>query len=263
MIEDGVSFWGKFTSFSLVSLNFVFVLLYVLETYSLSESVLSVFWILEVFITGVFSLEYLARIYSSDKGWRKGLEPLMVVDLLAILPVYLILLGPGFTVSAGFLKVFRVFRVFRFLRVTDSREFFWGKVSRTDLEIMKFATVIFAVFFVSAGFFHEVEVTQNPDVDTFRDSLYYMVITLTTVGFGDITPVTNLGRWITIFSIMAGIVLVPWQASKIVKAWNSQDKIETKCPRCGLKYHDQDASHCKACGHTINQEYDPRDADYL
>ena len=98
-----ILFGGKFTSFSLVSLNFVFVLLYVLETYSLSKSVLSVFWILVVVITGFFSLEYLDRIYSSEKSFKKFFEPLMVVDLLAILPVYLILLGPGFTVSAGFL----------------------------------------------------------------------------------------------------------------------------------------------------------------
>lgn len=263
MLDDTESFAGKFTSLSLVSLNFIFVLIYIIETYPISTQVYTILWSLELGITGVFSLEYLARVYSSEKDLSKIFEPLMIADLLAILPVFLILAGPGTAVSAGFLKVFRVFRVFRFFRLTDSQEFFWGKVSETDLQIIKFVTIIFSVFFVSAGFFHEVEVGQNPGVDTFRDSLYYTVVTLTTVGFGDITPVTNAGRWITIFSIMAGIVLIPWQASRIVKAYNSQDKIEVKCPECGLKYHDRDASHCKACGHVIDQEYDSRDTEYI
>lgn len=259
LLEDTESFEGKFTSFSLVFLNFVFVLIYILDSYQLSQQVYSIIWSIEVAITAVFSLEYVARIYSSEKGLSKVFEPLMVADLLAIVPVLLILGGPGTSVNAGFLKVFRVFRVFRFFRVAESRKFIWGKVSESDLQIIKLVTLIFTIFFVSAGFFHEIEVQQNPNVDTFRDSLYYMVVTLTTVGFGDITPVTNTGRWITIFSIMAGIVLIPWQASRIVKAWNSKDKVEVQCPECGLKYHDKDASHCKACGRLINQEYDSRE----
>jgi voltage-gated potassium channel len=263
LLEDTETLSGKFTTLSLIILNFVFVLIYVLETYSLSEQAYSLLWSLEVLITVIFSVEYVARIYASKKGVSKIFEPMMVADFVAILPVALIFLGPGTAVSAGFLKVFRVFRVFRFFRITEDRSFLYGKFSESDLQIIKFITIIFAVFFVSAGFFHEVEVSENPDVDTFRDSMYYTVVTLTTVGFGDITPVTNAGKWVTIFSIMAGVILIPWQASRIVKAWNSQDKIEVTCPECGLKYHDSDASHCKACGHVIEQEYDSRDTEYL
>jgi voltage-gated potassium channel len=264
LLEDMETWEGKFTSLSLVFLNSVFVLIYIVDTYPISQQFYQMLWSLEIGITGVFILEYAARVYTSDKSFfEKVLEPLMIADFLAILPVLLILVGPGASVSAGFLKVFRVFRVFRFLRLTESRNFIWGKVSRTDLQILKFATVIFALFFVTSGFFYEVEVEANPNVETLRDSLYYMVVTLTTVGFGDITPVTPEGRWITILSIMAGVVIIPWQASRIVKTWNSQEKIETKCPECGLKHHDPDASHCKACGHVIEQEYDSRQAEYL
>lgn len=264
LLDDTESFEGRFTSLSLIILNALFVLIYIVETYPIPQQLYQVLWGLEIGITGVFVLEYFARIYSSDKDLlSKIFEPLMVIDFIAILPVILILAGPGTAVSAGFLKVFRVFRVFRFLRVVESNRFFWGKVSDTDLQILKLVTIIFSVFFVTAGFFHEVEVASNPNVDTFRDSLYYTVVTLTTVGFGDITPVTSMGRWVTIFSIMAGIILIPWQASRIVKTWNSQDKVEVKCPECGLKHHDRDASHCKACGHVINQEYDSRDEEYL
>lgn len=263
LFEDTETLKGQFTSLWLLGLNILFVVLYIVETYPLSTQMQHLLWSLEVGITGIFILEYFARIYSSEEGLRKALEPLMIADLAAILPVLLILAGPGTSVSAGFLKVFRVFRVFRFFRLTESRKFVWGKISKTNLQIMKFVTVIFTVFFVSAGFFFEAEAASNPGVETFRDSLYYMVVTLTTVGFGDITPVTSTGRWITILSIMAGIIIVPYQASKIVKAWSSQEKIETKCPECGLKFHDPDASHCKACGHLIEQEYDPRESSYL
>jgi voltage-gated potassium channel len=264
LLDDMSSIEGKFTSAFLISMNFIFVILYIFETYQLPDFAAYVIWVAEIVITVIFTLEYFARLYSSEKGLiRKLTEPLMIIDLIAILPVYLVLIGPGTALSAGFLKVFRVFRVFRFLRIAESRKFIWGKVSDTDLEIIKFITIIFSVFFVTSGFFYEVEVTENPGVETLRDSLYYMVVTLTTVGFGDITPVTSAGRWVTIFSIMAAIIVIPWQASKIVKTWSHKDKKEVKCSNCGLKYHDPDASHCKACGEVIEQEHDPRDPNYL
>jgi voltage-gated potassium channel len=62
---------------------------------------------------------------------------------------------------------------------------------------------------------------------------------------------------VTVAAVLAGIILIPWQASKIVRAWTPGDKRHVTCPNCGLASHDADASHCKACGHVIYQEYDP------
>jgi voltage-gated potassium channel len=112
------------------------------------------------------------------------------------------------------------------------------------------------VLFVSAGLFYTAEARANPNVEHFGDAFYYVVVTLSTVGFGDIVPVTRLGRWVTVTSILAAIIVIPWQASKIVRAWTSDDKVPTTCPDCGLTGHDPDASHCKACGHIIYQEYE-------
>jgi len=83
-----------------------------------------------------------------------------------------------------------------------------------------------------------------------------MVIALTTVGFGDIVPATRLGRWVTVGGVLAAIVLVPWQAGKIVPAWTRGRRVDVTCPACGLTGHDADASHCKACGHISYREYE-------
>ena len=78
---------------------------------------------------------------------------------------------------------------------------------------------------------------------------------LTTVGFGDITPVTAWGKRVTVISIMSGVILIPWQVSQIVKEWiHMASKTDVTCPKCGLRYHDRDASHCKSCGSIIYQE---------
>jgi voltage-gated potassium channel len=63
---------------------------------------------------------------------------------------------------------------------------------------------------------------------------------------------------VTVAAVLAAIVLIPWQAGKIVREWTNREKVNVTCPDCGLSYHDADASHCKACGHVIYQEYDSR-----
>ena len=101
-----------------------------------------------------------------------------------------------------------------------------------------------------------VEGGVNEKVNSFGDAFYFTVVALTTVGFGDISPVSEAGRWVTVLMILSGIILIPWQLSRIAKEWVLSKKKEIACPTCGLKYHDLDASHCKSCGQVIFQEYE-------
>lgn len=125
------------------------------------------------------------------------------------------------------------------------------------LNVIRLLLTLMMIFFVSSGFFWHFENAVNPSVQTFGDAFYFTVVALTTVGFGDIAPVSSAGRWVTVLMILSGIILIPWQASKLVKEWmRISDKQKVICESCGLKYHDKDASHCKSCGHIIYQEFD-------
>ena len=125
------------------------------------------------------------------------------------------------------------------------------------LKVIRLLMTILMIFFISSGLFYYVENGVNAKVQNFGDAFYFTVVALTTVGFGDIIPQSEAGKWVTVLMIISGIILIPWQVSRIVKEWvHMASKKEVVCPGCGLRYHDRDASHCKSCGHVIFQEYD-------
>ncbi|WP_455448975.1 ion transporter [Natrinema thermotolerans] len=249
---------GKAIDIALLALNLAFVAVFVAETYPLPAELRTRLWGLEVAIAGVFVVEYVLRLYGAKDRLAEATNPYTVVDLLAILPTLLVVLLPGVGTVAGigFLRVVRVVRVLRFYRFTQDAEFFFGTVSDNALRALKLLLTVLVLLFVSAGLFYSAEQAANPDVATFGDAFYYVVVALSTVGFGDIVPITTAGRWITVASILAGIIVLPWQASKIVREWSHREKVDVTCPNCGLSSHDRDASHCKACGHIIYQEVD-------
>ena len=252
---------GKAIDVALLALNLVFVAVFVAETYPLSPDLRATLWNAEVAIAAVFLVEYVLRLYGAEDRLDEALNPYTVADLLAVLPTLVVLVAsvPTAVASAGFLRALRVVRVLRFYRFTRDAEFFFGTISDNALRALKLLLTVLVIFFVSAGAFYSVEHAANPGVDTFGDAFYYVVVTLSTVGFGDILPVTAAGRWITVATILAGIIVIPWQASRIVREWRHDGKVDVTCPNCGLSAHDRDASHCKACGHVIYQEYDPDD----
>ncbi|GAA0293646.1 ion transporter [Halarchaeum salinum] len=254
-LRDDETTAGRALDATLFVLNLVFVAIYVAQTYTLSADVRALLWSAELAIAVVFALEYAARITVADDVLAAIRDPYAIVDLLAILPTFAVFVLPASTVaSIGFLRAIRVVRVLRFYRFTRDAEFFFGTVSDNALRAAKLLITVLVILFVSAGLFYGAEHAANPDVGTFGDAFYYTVVTLSTVGFGDVLPVTTLGRWVTIASIIAAIILVPQQASKIVKEWTRREKVDVTCPNCGLSAHDPDASHCKACGHVIYQE---------
>jgi voltage-gated potassium channel len=252
---------GKAIDIALLALNLVFVGLFIAETYPLSSRVEAWLWTLEVGIAAVFLVEYVLRLYGASDRLAEFLNGYTMVDLVAILPTLAVVLLPipVVALNIGFLRVVRVIRVLRFYRFTRDAEFFFGTVSDNTLRAVKLLLTVLVLFFVSAGLFYSVEHVANPEVNNFGDAFYYTVVSLSTVGFGDIVPVTRAGRWVTVLTILAGIILIPWQASKIVREWARRDTVDVTCPNCGLTGHDRDASHCKACGHVIYQEVESKE----
>lgn len=248
---------GKLIDVSIILLNILICILFAIDTYNISDRSRDLIWQMEVVITGFFVVEYIARLYGSRNRWKHLFSIFSLIDLAAILPVFFVLLTPAAPLKIGFIRVIRVFRIFRFLRFTADPVFFFGTISPRLLKIMRLAMTILIIFFISSGLFWFVEHGQNHDVNNFGDAFYFTVVSLTTVGFGDITPVSSEGRWVTVLMILSGIVLIPWQVGQIVKEWMGMAaKKATLCQQCGLKYHDKDASHCKACGNLIYQEFD-------
>lgn len=249
---------GKLIDVALLVLNLVFVGVLVAETYPLGPDTRALLRGAEVAIGLTFLVEYGLRLYGAESRVEEATDPYTVADLLAVLPTLVVAVvpGAGLAMELGFVRVLRVVRVLRFYRFTRDAEFFFGTVSDNTLRSLKLLLTVLVVFFSSASLFYAAEHEVNPAVDTFGDAFYYTVVTLSTVGFGDVLPTTAAGRWVTIVSILGGIIVIPWQAGRVVREWAGRDRVDVTCPDCGLTGHDRDASHCKACGHVIYQEYD-------
>jgi len=253
---------GKAIDIFIILLNLVICAIFVVETYPVSEATKRLMWNIEIIIVLFFMVEYAARLYGAKNRLRQLIDIYSILDFIAIVPTLSLLVLPLFGImpNFGFLRVIRmirVLRIFRFLRFTADPNFFFGTITLRLLNVIKLFLTISMIFFISSGLFFHVENAINPNVQTFGDAFYFTVVTLSTVGFGDIIPMSEAGKWVTVLMILSGIILIPWQVSRLVKEWlHIATKKEVICPGCGLRYHDENASHCKSCGHIIYQEYD-------
>ncbi len=254
---DCKSIPGKIIDVAIIFLNVLVCILFVIETYPISDATRTFLRNTETTIVTLFIIEYIARLYGSRNRIKHIFNIFSLIDLAAILPILFIFFPGAAPLKIGFIRVIRILRIFRFLRFTADPIFFFGTISSRILKIIRLLFTILIIFFVSSGLFWFVEHSANPEIKNFGDAFYFSVVSLTTVGFGDITPHTDGGRWVTVLMILSGIILIPWQVGQIVKEWiGLSAKKEATCRQCGLKYHDKDASHCKACGHVIYQEFD-------
>ena len=253
---------GKIIDIVIIGLNLAICALLIVETYPTGAIHAKLLWNIEIGVVVFFIVEFAARIYASPDRLGQLRDIYSIIDIVAIVPTLSLLILPlfGLDLDLGFIRMlrgFRIFRIFRFLRFTADPQFFFGQITHRLLKVVRLVFTIVMIFFISAGLFYQVESHFNDQVQNFGDALYFTVVALTTVGFGDITPQSHAGRWVTILMILSGIILIPWQASRIVKEWiHMAQKVDVVCPKCGLRYHDKDASHCKSCGHVIYQAYD-------
>ncbi len=195
-------------------------------------------------ILGLFVMEYLLRWAAAPQKLRYVVSLYSLIDLLAILPFF-----AGLT-DIRFIRIFRWFRILRLLRLVEGKTLFGQVLSADSRILLRILFTLFAIVFVYSGLIYQVEHPVNPGAfATFLDAFYFSVVTMTKVGFGDLTPISELGRLLTVLMILTGVALIPWQIGELIKQLvKSGNSVPWACPGCGLSQHDGDAQFCKRCG---------------
>ena len=236
---------GFYVDIFLALLIFISILIYIISTYPLNAELKQATEIINIALIVVFSIEIFLR-FAYTKSGLFFLNYLNWIDLLAILSFW-------FTANNfQFLRIFRILRFFRFSK--KYRAYFKTMLGKNQFEklfIFKTFFVILLLLFVSSSLIYTFEKTINPNVKEFFSAFYFVVSTVTTVGFGDITAITTAGKIVTIFTIFLGIMIVPYNLTLLLKEVLRDHKREAVCGRCGLEFHESDALFCKHCGEKI------------
>ena len=211
---------------------------------------------IEWVFTAIFTVEYLLRLWCIGKPLRYARSFFGVVDLLAILPSYLSLLFPGshYLVVIRILRVLRIFRVLKLVQFIDEAQTMTRALRASGRKIAVFFAVVITLVVIFGSLMYVVEGEVHGFTSIPR-SIYWAVVTMTTVGYGDISPETAVGQAIATVVMLIGftIIAVPTGivASEMSKVGRQPDRrpVSTQvCPECATEGHDHDAKHCKECG---------------
>lgn len=242
---------------------------------ALRDEYYDVFYAAEWAFTALFTVEYLVRLLIIRRPLRYATSFYGVVDLLSVLPTYVSLFVPGAQVllSVRILRVLRIFRVLKLANYLDEADTLSRALAASRRKILVFIFVVLTLVTVMGSMMYLIEGGENGFTSIPR-SVYWAVVTITTVGYGDISPVTPLGQAValTLMIMGYGIIAVPTGIVTVEMNRDAQARAAreaaagvrksiavqlTTCPRCGLEEHDADARHCKWCGEGIVVEAHP------
>ncbi|WCE04759.1 ion transporter [Pseudoxanthomonas sp. JBR18] len=219
----------------------------------------TVLYVVEWAFTAMFTAEYLLRLIVVRRPLRYAMSIWGVIDLLSILPSYASLLIPG-AQSLLVVRVLRILRLFRILKLTQYVEesgVLMSALWRSRRKVAVFVSTVLTLVVIFGALMYLVEGPEH-GFTSIPTSMYWAIVTMATVGFGDIAPQTTLGRCITSLLILIGysIIAVPTGiytaelAAGLREASANHD--HRGCPECGLEGHEPDARHCRGCGHALH-----------
>ncbi len=248
VLDDSSSFIGKLVGYVVLGLIVTSCAAVVIET----EPELPAWgreWLrrFEFVCTIAFTIEYVLRLWSARSPVKKAFEPLVIIDLLAILPFYAAML-PG-VFDLRFLRILRMLRILRVLklhRYSSALSMLVEVIRACRHKLLAFFFIAAICLFLIGSLMYHVEPGHFRSIP---HALWWAVVTLTTVGYGDIVPESTIGRAIAGVLMLLGISIIAIPTGIISSGLTEHfsNASGVRCPKCGLDAHDQDARFCKRC----------------
>jgi len=243
---------GKAFDMTLIAVILLSVLAVFLESIkSIREIFGDELFVAEWFFTILFSIEFLLRLIAVRRPLRYVFSFYGIVDLVAILPTYISLFVPGtqYFLTIRILRLLRIFRILKLTSYISESRVITTALQRSKQKIIVFLVAIFTIVTVVGSMMYVVEGEEHGFTDI-PTSIYWAIVTLTTVGYGDLSPKTGLGKFLaSIVMIMGyGIIAVPTGIVTAELTRAARSASTHVCPECHAEAHDFDAVHCKYCG---------------
>ena len=245
---------GKLFDVFLIGFIIASVLVVILESVvTFSDRFKLILQILEYVFTAFFTFEYLVRIYCSPKPKKYIFSFFGIVDLLATLPLYLgfFFRGARYLLVIRTFRLIRVFRVFKLFNFLEEGNLLLVSLRLSSRKIFVFFFFVLILVTSIGTIMFMIEGTQ-PDTqfNNIPNCIYWAIVTMTTVGYGDITPVTPVGRFISACVMLIGytIIAVPTGIVSATMTKEHRKRSLLQCPHCFRTGHEEEAKFCKYCG---------------
>ena len=222
---------------------------------SLSEGFHEFLYILEWILTVLFTIEYTLRIWATRKPWSYIFSVYGIIDLLAILPTYisLILAGTHYLMVIRIMRLLRIFRILKLLNYVKEARMLVLALHESRYKLTVFLGFIISLDIIIGTMMYLIEGPEH-GFTSIPISIYWTIVTMTTVGYGDIAPHTVLGQSLASVVMLLGytIIAVPTGIVAVSMYEGKKDEVTNiACPSCSKEGHDPDADFCKYCGQSM------------
>jgi voltage-gated potassium channel len=237
------------------------VIVVMLETVGdLGERFHFLFYTLEWIFTIFFTIEYILRLYCVFKPIKYATSFFGVIDLLAILPTYvsLFVAGTQYLIVIRALRLLRVFRIFKMIGFVSQGQVILKALQASRQKIAVFLFFILLMVTILGSIMYLVEGGRESGFDSIPRAIYWAIVTLTTVGYGDISPTTSLGQFFAAIVMIMGysVIAVPTGivSAEFIRSVNENANTQS-CRYCTKEGHDDDAEYCKYCGESLKIDF--------
>jgi len=216
----------------------------------------SLFYTLEWVFSILFTIEYILRLVSIKKPFKYVFSLLGIIDLIALIPSYLSIFFVGAQSLLVFraLRLLRVFRIFKLGHFLTEINFLTEALRGSVRKISIFLMTVLMLAVILGSIMYLVEQREN-GFSNIPESIYWAIVTITTVGYGDISPVTPMGKMVASLVMLIGysIIAVPTGiiTHDLALAARQKKELPESCPSCSREGHDSDALFCKHCGSSL------------